>query len=140
MTNDKALKLAREGVEIHSPSSPEYIVCAALIEVLAQLEQEPVAYLHQCGKKPELKELSFKKNEPSLFAKGYKSIPLGYTTPPQRKPLTVAMVSKAARVLNDRQAEACGVDKDDQWKVYGHDFIEDARAMLNAAHSIKGDA
>lgn len=59
-------------------------------EALAQSEQsttcgEPVAYLHQCGKKPELKELSFKKNEPSLFAKGYKSIPLVYTTPPQPK-------------------------------------------------------
>jgi len=36
MTKNKALKLAREGVEIHSPSSPEYIVCAALIEALAQ--------------------------------------------------------------------------------------------------------
>lgn len=43
-TPTKALKLAREGVEIHSPNSPEYIVCAALIEALAQPEQEPVAY------------------------------------------------------------------------------------------------
>jgi len=43
-------------------------------------EQEPIAYLHQCGKKPELKELSFKKNEPLLAAKGYKAIPL--TSPP----------------------------------------------------------
>lgn len=50
-------------------------------------QQEPVAYLHQCGKKPELKELSFKKNEPLLAAKGYKAIPL--TSPPaQQEPLT----------------------------------------------------
>ena len=41
----EALKLALEGVEIHSPNSPEYIVCAALIEALAQPEQEPVAWL-----------------------------------------------------------------------------------------------
>ena len=39
MTQTEALTLAREGVEIHSPNSPEYIVCAALIEVLAQPEQ-----------------------------------------------------------------------------------------------------
>lgn len=62
------------------------------------------------------------------------------TTPPKRKPLTDAMVSAAARVLNDRQAQACGVDKDDQWKIYGQDFIEDARAMLEAAHGIKEEA
>ena len=42
----EALKLALEGVEIHSPNSPEYIVCAALIEALAQrTEQEPVMIL-----------------------------------------------------------------------------------------------
>lgn len=37
----EALKLAQEGVEIHAPNSPEYIVCAALIKALAQ--PEPVA-------------------------------------------------------------------------------------------------
>jgi len=42
-----ALELAQEGVEIHSPNSPEYKVCAALIEALAKQEQgEPVA-IHQ---------------------------------------------------------------------------------------------
>ena len=51
----EVLKLALEGVEIHSPNSPEYIVCAALIEALREhamrevqrlgqeIEQEPVA-------------------------------------------------------------------------------------------------
>jgi len=56
MTQDikDVLKLALEGVEIHSPNSPEYIVCAALIEALREnamrevqrlgqeIEQEPV--------------------------------------------------------------------------------------------------
>ena len=32
----RALELAQEGVEIHSPNSPEYKVCAALIEALAK--------------------------------------------------------------------------------------------------------
>ena len=60
-----------------------------------------------------------------------------YTTPQQRKPLTDKMIFVAARVMNDRQADACNVDRDDQWKIYGQDFIGDARAMLEAAHGIK---
>jgi hypothetical protein len=56
---------------------------------------------------------------------------------PQRKPLTDKMVLIAARVMSDRQADACNVNKEDQWKVYGQDFIDDARAMLEAAHNIK---
>jgi len=41
-----------------------------------------------------------------------------------------AMVIKAAKVLSQRQAEACGVDSEDNWKMYGNDFIGDAQAML----------
>lgn len=86
-STEEALKLAQEGVEIHAPNSPEYIVCAALIEALssptngeAQPEQrsnehlEPVAkYISEtwCGSVVSL----------------YDEIPLNtflYTTPPQR--------------------------------------------------------
>ena len=38
MTKDELIELAREGMEMHSPKAPEYIVCAALIEALAQPE------------------------------------------------------------------------------------------------------
>jgi hypothetical protein len=96
MNKDKALELALEALE----EAYEIVGAAwtwrnekgrpavtAIKQALAAPEQEPIAYLHQCGKKPELKELSFKKNEPLLAAKGYKAIPL--TSPPaQRKPLT----------------------------------------------------
>lgn len=54
----------------------------------------------------------------------------------QRKP-TNEMVVAAARMLSDRQAAACNVDCGDMWKVHGNDFIEDARAALEAAHGIK---
>lgn len=64
------------------------------------------------------------------------TIPL-YTIPPQRKTPTDEMVTAAARVLNERQADACGVDRDDQWAIYGSDFKADALAMLKAAHGIK---
>jgi hypothetical protein len=51
-------------------------------------------------------------------------------------PLTDEMVTAAARALNKRQAEACGVDKNDHWKFYGDDIKEDAKAALEAAHGI----
>lgn len=58
----------------------------------------------------------------------------------QRKPwvgLTDEMVVAAARMLSDRQAAECNVDCGDMWKMHGNDFIEDARAALEAAHGIK---
>ena len=53
------------------------------------------------------------------------------------KPLTDEMVVAAARVLNERQADACNVNRDDQWAIYCDDFKADALAMLKAAHNIK---
>jgi len=53
---------------------------------------------------------------------------------PNRAPSTdSAAISRAGRVLADRNADACGVDREDNWKVYGQDFIEDALAALIAA-------
>ena len=93
-------------------------------------QQEPVAWMH-----PDGRIWTFGRGlDKSTF-----TVPL-YTSPPASKPLTDEQVTAAARVLNDRQAQACGVDKDDQWKFYSDDFKADARAMLEAAHGIKGDA
>jgi hypothetical protein len=83
---------------------------------------EPVAFLHECRKKPELKVLSFKKNAPELSTKGYKATPLGYLTSPQRKPLTRAVVWK---LWCDAKFESAGFF----WLVF-------ARA-IEAAHGIK---
>lgn len=44
---------------------------AALVQM-----PEPVAYLHECGKKPSLRTLEFSKAAIQLSAKGYKSLPL----------------------------------------------------------------
>lgn len=41
-------------------------------------------------------------------------------------------VSAMAKALSDRAASACCVDPDDNWKIYGQEFIEDVRAMLAA--------
>lgn len=44
-----------------------------------------------------------------------------------------SMVIAAARALSRRNAEVCGVDPDDTWKLYGEDFKQDAEEALRAA-------
>lgn len=52
-------------------------------------------------------------------------------------PLTDEMASKAGRALSDLYATECGVEKEDNWKVYGSDFIATAKLVLEAV-GIKG--
>jgi hypothetical protein len=49
MARNKLLELAQEGMNMHSHDAPEYIVCEALIEALAQPAQEPVDELKALG-------------------------------------------------------------------------------------------
>ena len=42
-------------------------------------------------------------------------------------------VSAMARVLSDRSADACNIDRDDNWAMYGQEYIEDVQAMLAAS-------
>ena len=64
-----------------------------------QGEQEPVAWLHQCNKRPDLIEMSFSKREPTLASKGYKARPLIFGDiahpQPKREPLTVEQIAAA---------------------------------------------
>lgn len=64
-----------------------------------QVEQEPVAWLHQCNKRPDLIEMSFSKREPTLASKGYKARPLIFGDiahpQPKREPLTVEQIAAA---------------------------------------------
>lgn len=41
-------------------------------------------------------------------------------------------VSAMARVLSDRSADACNIDRTDNWAMYGQEYIEDVQAMLAA--------
>ena len=45
MARDKLIEMAQEGMGMHSPDAPEYIVCEALIEALAQPAQKPVGFV-----------------------------------------------------------------------------------------------
>ena len=45
----------------------------------------------------------------------------------------VPEVSAMARVLSDRSADACNIDRDDNWAMYGQEYIEDVQAMLAAS-------
>lgn len=41
-------------------------------------------------------------------------------------------VSAMARTLADRNADACNVNREDNWAIYGQDYIDDVTAMLAA--------
>lgn len=49
-----------------------------------------------------------------------------------RNAVSSANVPFMARFLADRTAKVCNVDKDDHWKQYGQDWIDDVTAMLAA--------
>lgn len=89
MTKDKALKLAREGVEIHSLNSPEYIVCTALIEALAQPEQGAVASVWDEGYQQGVQDERTSESNIGIAGFGAKVEPARQNpyraTPPQRK-------------------------------------------------------
>lgn len=45
---------------------------------------------------------------------------------------TEQQISAVARVLSDRASEDCGVDKDDNWKTYSENYLNDAHVALGA--------
>ena len=90
------------------------VVIAKLEEALAQPEQEPVAWITQGGKGWLRWHKSYDDNKDS--------VPL-YTTPPQRKPLTLVELSHIF-------ASIPSVPFDGEWQ------LELARA-IEAAHGIK---
>jgi hypothetical protein len=51
---------------------------------------------------------------------------------------TQEQIVAGAKALNKYTAMVCGVDKDDQWKVYGEELIKDATTVLTAAFNLKG--
>ena len=53
----------------------------------------------------------------------------------QRKPPR-EQITAAAKALCRQASTACNVDFDDNWKLYGDEYIADATAVLNAAYGI----
>ncbi len=53
---------------------------AALASAPVAGDAQPVAWLHQCRKKPELTQVTMKKHEPALASKGFRPVPL-YAAP-----------------------------------------------------------
>lgn len=68
---------------------------------------EPVAYLHECGKKPSLRSLEFSKVALQLSAKGYKAIPL-YTEQQLRSLLATGGLPRQPHCLTCNDHGAVG--------------------------------
>ena len=41
-------------------------------------------------------------------------------------------ISKVARMLANQQADACGVDREDNWRLYGEEFIADTAEAMSS--------
>jgi hypothetical protein len=78
MTKDKLIELAQVGMGIHSPNTPEYVVCEALIKALAQPEQEPVAWMVYTQEG----QSAFVTDNPAQIHPSQRALPL-YATPQQ---------------------------------------------------------
>ncbi len=50
----------------------------------------------------------------------------------------VSAIIAVARVLADRSADECNVDREDNWKFYSDDFMDEAKAAINEYHRITG--
>ncbi len=53
----------------------------------------------------------------------------------QAREVVMPDVSAMAKVLSDRAADACNINRDDNWAMYGQEYIDDVQAMLAAAPS-----
>ena len=92
---------------------------------------EPVAWLHVCRKKPELRGLLYEKSAPELAARGFVPEPLITTT--QAKAYADARVREAleeAAQLCD--AQHFGGDNDDDlgWTSCAANLAHDIRALI----------
>ena len=119
MTKDEALKLALEALELSHPrfgiGTAIYIkATAAIKEALAQPEQEPVTWRYKIV--DVFGRPAWTLKTPKSDTRVLESQPL-YTTPPQRKPLTMEQLT-------------------DLFHADGADPFEFARA-IEAAHGIK---
>ena len=56
----------------------------------------------------------------------------------QAREVVMPDVSAMAKVLSDRAADACNINRDDNWAMYGQEYIDDVQAMLGVARLNKG--
>lgn len=92
------------------------IACqVAIRDALAAPAQQDQAFCEYCGGNDE---------EPQDHC-------MDCTRPVQQ--VSVPDVSSMARILADRNADACNVNREDNWAIYGRDYIDDVTAMLAAS-------
>jgi hypothetical protein len=123
MTKDKLIELAQVGMGIHSPNTPEYVVCEALIKALAQPEQEPVAFINVEQRKLEWAKY-MRWDTPTVV--NLPKIPL-YTTPPQRT--WVGLTDEDFQPMVQKAMVYYGYDPEHSTLTSGAGFYALARAI-----------
>jgi len=115
-----------DGIAIEIPASvPPCVILLGAEDRIGQLLRAPVREPMVGGRRasdPPVPALSF--DEPVAVAAG----------------LTHAQLSAAARHMCNRSADVCGVNRDDNWKIYGQDFIDELREALEIGIGQEGSA
>lgn len=105
-----------DGIAIEIPASvPPSVIVLGAEDRVGQLLRTPVREPMLGGRRagdPPAPELTFDEPEPGIAG------------------LTAMQISVAARHMCNRSADACGVDREDNWKVYGQTFIDELREAL----------
>lgn len=70
--------------------------------------------------------------KPYVYAAAEELLSIARTAWQRTQSAGVPDVSAMARVLSDRSADACNIDRTDNWAMYGQEYIEDVQAMLAA--------
>lgn len=101
----------------------------------------------------EIMQMAFEEGQPADDASGYcfeleefdlfierlmSEVARLNTAPAQQ--VSVPDVSAMARILADRNADACNANREDNWAIYGRDYIDDVAAMLAAPAAPAADA
>lgn len=106
-------------------------------------DAQPVAWMHQCRKKPALKSLSFRKVDPRLQAQGYKAIPL-YAAQPAAQPADAQDAARWRALIGCariRPIGSAGIEQPDPdhhahlglelWTRFGRDYRPELLVQLD---------
>jgi hypothetical protein len=120
---------AQPNAELESMTRMFHAACADLGQINEALGLDP----DDGGSEPILdaiEELKAKAVQSALSSR--EQIKDGAGDAEDARRFTEDQIVTVARALADRSADACNVNREDNWKIYGDDFIEDARAAIAA--------
>jgi hypothetical protein len=126
---EKAARQAMDALErtVTRLTDPAFITSAitALRAALDQQQAEPVAFFKRDGWV--LRDVLFDDGEPTAHRQPEK----------YAEPVADAVVRHAARAMSNHDAQVCGINAEDLWRIHSDVYVDEARVALQAARNFK---